>query len=80
MPKLRRLSCDEVIAILGRHGFRIHSQRGSHIKLRQQVASGHQSLTVPRHDPLPVGTLHAIFIQATRFIPEPDLRKDFYSD
>src|SRR3990172_7951788 len=35
MPKLRRLSGAEIIAILGRFGFTVHSQRGSHVKLRR---------------------------------------------
>lgn len=35
MPKLRRLSGDEVIAILGQFGFQVQAQRGSHVKLRR---------------------------------------------
>ena len=81
MPRLRRLSGDEVLTILGRFGFRVHSQKGSHVKLRRVMASGGvQTLTVPRHRDLDVGTLNAIFRQATRFVPEEQLRKDFYSD
>jgi predicted RNA binding protein YcfA (HicA-like mRNA interferase family) len=34
MPRLRRLSGAEVISILNRFGFTVHSQRGSHAKLR----------------------------------------------
>ncbi|MDP2675430.1 MAG: type II toxin-antitoxin system HicA family toxin [Dehalococcoidia bacterium] len=37
-PKLRRLSGKEVIAILKRSGFDVHSQRGSHVKLRRTSA------------------------------------------
>ncbi|NQT51750.1 type II toxin-antitoxin system HicA family toxin [bacterium] len=37
MPRLRRLSGDQVIAILQRFGFQIHDQRGSHIKLRRLI-------------------------------------------
>ncbi|MCZ8222552.1 MAG: type II toxin-antitoxin system HicA family toxin [Microcystis sp.] len=33
MPKLKQLSGKDVIKILARFGFTIHSQRGSHIKL-----------------------------------------------
>jgi len=74
VPRLRRLSGDEVIAILGRHSFRIHSQR-SHVKLRRVTESGsEQVLTVPRHRELDLGTIRAIFRQASRFIPEEVLR------
>ncbi|MDO8490635.1 MAG: type II toxin-antitoxin system HicA family toxin [Dehalococcoidia bacterium] len=81
MPKLRALSGDEVIGILGRFGFVIHSQRGSHVKLRRiSPAGGVQTLTLPRHKQMDPGTLHGIFRQATRFIPEDRLRVLFYSE
>ncbi|MBC8512133.1 MAG: type II toxin-antitoxin system HicA family toxin [Dehalococcoidia bacterium] len=79
MPKLRPLSGDDVIRILGNFGFSIHSQRGSHVKLRRVSAGGNvQTLTVPRHRELDLGTLRAIFHQAVRFIPEENLRAHFY--
>lgn len=81
MPKLKRLSGDEVISALGRFGFFIHSQRGSHVKLRRTSASGTvQTLTVPRHRELDAGTLLAIFRQASHFVPEDELRKAFYAE
>jgi hypothetical protein len=39
-----------------------------------------QTLTVPAHETVKVGTLHAIFTQAAHFIPEGELRRHFYSD
>lgn len=78
MPKLRRLSGKEVVTILGRFGFTVVSQRGSHIKLKRNVAGGTQTLTVPAHAELDPGTLRAIIRQAARFIPEQDLRPHFY--
>lgn len=80
-PKLRHLSGDEVLAIFRRHGFVIHSQRGSHVKLKHRVEGGQeQVLTIPKHCVLDRGTLHAIFRQACRFIPENELRREFYTD
>ena len=80
-PKLRRLSADEVLAILGRYGFVAHSQRGSHVKLERTLEGAQeQVLTIPRHRVLDPGTLHAIFRQACRFIPETELGQEFYSD
>ena len=62
MPKLRRLSGDEVIHILEIFGFVIHAQAGSHIKLRPILSSGEkQTLTIPRHKELDPGTTRAIF-------------------
>ncbi|HLA81980.1 MAG TPA: type II toxin-antitoxin system HicA family toxin [Thermoleophilia bacterium] len=80
MPRLRRLSGAEVIAILGLFGFSIRAQRGSHVKLRRELPDGTaQTLTVPAHPELDTGTCRAIFRQASRFIPEDNLRPYFYS-
>ena len=64
MPKLRRLSGAEIVAILGHFGFTLHSQ----------------TLTVPAHQELDTGTCRAILRQAGRFISEAELRPYFYSD
>ena len=81
MPKLRRLSGDEVIRILARFGFVARTQRGSHAKLRCVTALGEkQTLTVPRHRELDTGTCRAVLRQASRFVPESDLAPFFYSE
>ena len=81
MPRLRRLSGAEVFAILGRFGFTLHAQRGSHAKVRRVLVDRTvQTLTVPVHDELDTGTCRAIFRQASRFIPEQDLRPHFYTE
>jgi len=81
LSKLKRLSGEQVIAILGQFGFSVHSQRGSHVKLRRRGAGGEkQTLTVPAHKELDPGTLRAIFRQASRYIPEEQLRSHFYTD
>jgi hypothetical protein len=51
------------------------------VKLRRVLANGaRQNLTVPSHDELDRGTLHAIYRQASRYITEADLRPHFYTD
>ena len=51
------------------------------MKLRRTVADGTvQTLTIPAHREIKLGTLHEILIQAVRFIPEADLRPHFYTD
>jgi predicted RNA binding protein YcfA (HicA-like mRNA interferase family) len=50
MPKLKRLSGDDVIGIFRQHGFIIARQRGSHVTLQRQQPTGErQGLTVPKH-------------------------------
>ncbi len=80
-PRLKRLSGSEVVGIFRKFGFTVHSQRGSHVKLSRIVPGGEkQTLTIPRHDELDAGTLRAIIRQATRYIPESELRQHFYSE
>ena len=81
MPRLRYLSGYETIGILRQFGSHPLTQRGSHTKLRRiarDVAA--QTLTVPRHRQLVLGTLRAIIRQASRFIPKWELREVFYTD
>jgi predicted RNA binding protein YcfA (HicA-like mRNA interferase family) len=78
MSSLRRMSGREVVAIFQSYGFAIFSQKGSHIKLRRIDSHGQkQTLTVPNHRELDTGTLRAIIRQASRYIPEDELRPHF---
>ncbi len=59
--KLKRLSGKEVISSLNKFGLTFHSQKGSHVKLRRiNPATEKETLTIPIHDELDVGTLRAI--------------------
>lgn len=79
MPRPRQLSGEDVIAILLKFGFVLHSQRGSHVKLRRVTPEGtKQTLTIPRHQELDPGTVRAIFRQASRYISEDQLRPLFF--
>jgi predicted RNA binding protein YcfA (HicA-like mRNA interferase family) len=80
MPKWRTLAGAEVLRILESFGFTRVSQRGSHVKMQRTTGGGRQSLTVPLHRELDRGTLHAIYRQALRFLPEDELKRQFQSD
>lgn len=81
MPRLRTLSGRDLLSIFAQLGFHQFSQRGSHLKLRRTLPSGvRQSLTIVTHAELDRGTLHAIYRQALRFIPDSGLRPHFYAD
>jgi predicted RNA binding protein YcfA (HicA-like mRNA interferase family) len=55
--------------------------RGSHAKFRRVTQHGEpQTLTLPLHKELDIGTIRAIYRQAARFIPELELRTFFYRD
>ena len=81
MPKPYRLSGSAVVNILESFGFIIHSQKGSHTKLRRIGLDGRkQTLTIPLHRELDYGTLRAIFRQASQYISDDELRPHFYSE
>lgn len=78
--RLKQLSGRDVAAALVQLGFEVVVTRGRHCKLRRTLPSGErQTMTIPLHSSLAPGTLHAIFRQAARFIPETDLQSHFYS-
>jgi predicted RNA binding protein YcfA (HicA-like mRNA interferase family) len=70
-----------VVRILRGFGFEIHSQRGSHVKLRRIAADGTtETLTIPNHAQLDTGTCRAILRQAARYVPLEALRPHFNSE
>ena len=81
MPRLRRLSARQILAILRSFGFTVVSVRGSHAKLRRE-RDGQPSevLTIPLPRDLAPGTIQAIFRQALRFIPDTELRPHFFGN
>jgi predicted RNA binding protein YcfA (HicA-like mRNA interferase family) len=80
MPKLKVLSGKEIISIFGRLGFLVVSQRGSHVKLRRINARGvRETLTIPTHDEIDIGTLRAIVHQASSFLTDEVLKAHFYA-
>jgi predicted RNA binding protein YcfA (HicA-like mRNA interferase family) len=80
-PRLRRLSGRDVVRILTGFGFEVVNTRGSHCKLRRSLPDGsRQTLTLPLHDELAPGTLHAIYRQSLRFISATDLHPRFFAE
>ena len=80
MPKLKTLSGDDLLRIFASFDFRKHSQRGSHVKLRREVAGRRQTITIVTHRTIDKGTLQAIFRQALRYLPESELAPHFFTE
>ena len=55
----RDLSGEELVKLLGKFGYKVARQTGSHIRLITDSGGEHQ-VTIPRHKDLRVGTLNAI--------------------
>lgn len=86
MPKLRRLSGQDVIRILQQFGFEIIRIRGSHHILRRTVdidgKTEVQTVNVPVHGgkPIATGMLKRLYRDLLRYIPDEELNRHFYSD
>ncbi len=77
--KLKVLSGKQLVRIFGEFGFEIHSQKGSHVKLRRINQNGEkETLVIPLHDELDPGTVNAILRQTMRFIDKEELIHHFY--
>jgi predicted RNA binding protein YcfA (HicA-like mRNA interferase family) len=55
----RNLSGAKLIRALGKLGYRVTRQAGSHVRMTTHTPSQHH-ITIPNHDPLKLGTLAAI--------------------
>ncbi len=69
MSALPVVSGREVVSALGKIGYLLDRQRGSHMITRQQ-APPHRRLTVPDHKEVAKGTLRAIIRQAGLTVDE----------
>ena len=70
MPKLHRLSGREIITTLEKLGFEQVRQKGSHVVLKKQTATGEVGCVVPLHREVAVGTIHGILRQARLSVEE----------
>ena len=69
MSALPVVSGGEVVKALGKIGYVLDRQRGSHMILRQQLPP-HRRVTVPDHQEVAKGTLRAIIRQAGLTVEE----------
>ena len=79
-PKLRVLSSKEAIKIFEGFGFVVHSQRGSHIKLRRVIGRNVQTLIILQRKEINRRTLRDIVSQAQAYISGKDLEEHFFND
>jgi len=68
MPKLPVVSYKQLIKLLKQYGYEIDHQRGSHIRLKKQLPSGHHSITVPAHKEIAKGTLNDILDKVSHYV------------
>jgi len=64
MPKLGRVSGEQVIRALERMGFERTRQRGSHVVMKKQIDDVEVGCVVPLHSEIATGTLRGVLKQA----------------
>ena len=79
MPRLKVLGGKDLLKIFSTFGFKKIDQHGSHVKIRRVDIGDRETLTIPMHAEIDKGLLKQIFLQASRYIPENDLRKYFFN-
>lgn len=56
----RGLGGDELCRLLGKRGYKIVRQTGSHIRMTAKIKDDEHHISIPQHSPLKVGTLNGI--------------------
>ena len=64
----RDLGGEELSALLGRYGYKITRQTGSHMRLTSTSKGFEHHITIPRHKPLRVGTLSSIVNEIAAYL------------
>nr|MDO8098499.1 type II toxin-antitoxin system HicA family toxin [Candidatus Njordarchaeota archaeon] len=60
MSKLPVVSGGKLLKLLGKLGYTVVRQKGSHVRLRKMTVSGEHNITVPLHEEIAKGTLNDI--------------------
>ena len=64
----RDMGGEELAALLGKYGYKITRQTGSHIRLTSTSKGFEHHITIPRHKPLRVGTLSSIVNEIAAYL------------
>lgn len=64
MTKLPVLSAREIIKVLNNQGFKVVSQKGSHIKMKKKTSEKTRIVIIPDYNEIPIGTLQSIIRQS----------------
>jgi predicted RNA binding protein YcfA (HicA-like mRNA interferase family) len=64
----RDVSGERLARALEQAGYGVVRQKGSHLRLRHSGPPAH-SITIPLHNPMKIGTLHAILTEVAQMRP-----------
>lgn len=78
MPKLRRISGEDISNALKKEGFEVLRQKGSHVRLVKNGADSKTYITVPLHKEIDRGTLKSIIRSLERVFSKEKILDIFY--
>ena len=64
----RDMGGEELAALLGRYGYNITRQTGSHMRLTSTSKGSEHHISIPRHKPLRVGTLSSVMSEIAGYL------------
>jgi predicted RNA binding protein YcfA (HicA-like mRNA interferase family) len=64
----RDVGGEEFAALLGRYGYKVTRQTGSHMRLTSTSKGFEHHVTIPSHKPLRVGTLSSIVSEIAAYL------------
>ena len=64
----RDMAGEELAALLGRYGYKVTRQAGSHMRLTSTLKGSEHHVTIPKHKPLRVGTLSNIVNEIAAYL------------
>jgi len=69
MPKVPRdITGRELCELLGKYGYKIARQAGSHIRLTSSFMGHKHSATIPGHNPINIGTMNKILHNVAEYL------------
>jgi len=64
----RDIGGEQLVQLLGKFGYKVTRQTGSHIRLSSKLKDEEHHLTIPNHSPLKIGTLNSIVNSAAEYL------------
>jgi predicted RNA binding protein YcfA (HicA-like mRNA interferase family) len=78
MPKLRRISGEDILSALTKEGFAVIRQKGSHVRLVNNNSGLNAYITIPLHKEIDRGTLKSIIRSLERTFSKEKILEIFY--
>jgi predicted RNA binding protein YcfA (HicA-like mRNA interferase family) len=78
MPKLIRISGEELIKVLQKEGFVLLRQKSSHVRLSKESKDDTCFVTIPLHSEIDRGTLKNILRSVENYLASGFIKDNFY--